>query len=197
MKPQTWIGLCQVRDRLVVSAGFPFDFVFFICHRRHNFERLPSSKYSQLLPSSKYSQLRRCKTLWRTEKKKWISLKILKYAFTIKNSNSPIEEILFLYQLLSSVSLDFFLFAKSMVSSYSTHEKYGQKTCLKNFSCKTCCWLVQILLRNENVLNQSSCLDSWKDCEIENLPHYFFKILSIRLNLYQKCLKSLFLWNFF
>ena len=115
----------------------------------------------------------------------------MKYAFTIKNSNSPIEEILFLYQLLSSVSLDFFLFAKSMVSSYSTHEKYGQKTCLKNFSCKTCCWLVQILLRNENVLNQSSCLDSWKDCEIENLPHYFFKILSIRLNLYQKCLKSI------
>ena len=113
----------------------------------------------------------------------------MKYAFTIKNSNSPIEEILFLYQLLSSVSLDFFLFVKSMVSSYSTHEKYGQKTCLKNFSCKTCCWLVQILLRNENVLNQSSCLDSWKDCEIENLPHYFFKILSIRLNLYQKCLK--------
>ena len=94
--------------------------------------------------------------------------------------------------MLITIGLDFFLFAKSIVSSYSTNEKYGQKTCLKNFSYKTRCWLVQILLRNENVLNQSSCLDSWKYCEIENLPHYFFKILSIRLNLYQKCLKSLF-----
>ena len=91
--------------------------------------------------------------------------------------------------MLTTIGLDFFLFTKSMVSSYSTHEKYGQKLVWKIFLAKRVVGWFKFFYAMKTFLNQSSCLDSWKDCEIENLPHYFFKILSIRLNLYQKCLK--------